>query len=113
MKVYQGSNFSQIITKAFGFVLFCTVTSLLFFADQTFAQSGITGLTGAENLIKLITDSLRGPIAKGVSLIAIVGLGFAAWSGRLTGALAVKIIVGIVIILGAAELINLVTGVAV
>jgi type IV secretion system protein VirB2 len=113
MKLYQGSNYTQIATRIFGFGLLCAVTSLLFLADQTFAQSTITGLTGAENALKLVTDSLRGPIAKGVSLIAIVGLGFAAWSGRLTGALAVKIIVGIVIILGAAELINLVTGVTV
>lgn len=60
--------------------------------------------------LQAITSALTGPIARGLALIAVVGLGFAAWSGRLTGGLAVKIIIGIVIIFGAASIVNLFTG---
>ncbi len=90
--------------------LFCLMGICLSSIEALAASSAVVGVAGIETLLNTIVDSLRGPIAKGVSLIAIVGLGFAAWSGRLTGALAVKIIVGIVIILGAAEFINLIMG---
>lgn len=84
-----------------------SLTSIDVLASTT---TSVFGTTGIETIVKDIAGLLTGTVAKGTSLIVIVGLGFAAWSGRLTGALAVKMIVGIIIILGAAELINTITG---
>jgi len=59
---------------------------------------------GVEWLLDLLTNG----IARSVAIIAIVVLGYMAFAGRLTAELAIKWILGIVLVFGGAAIVDLI-----
>jgi len=60
----------------------------------------------ADNLLDLLTNGFSRTIA----IIVCIGLGFAAWAGKLTWGMAGRFIGGIVFIFGAAAIVDLFIG---
>jgi len=55
-------------------------------------------------------DLLTNGIARSAAILAIVIAGYLAWAGRITGEIAFRIILGIVLVFGGATIVDLVSG---
>lgn len=63
-----------------------------------------------ESIAQEIIDILTGNLARLVAIIAIAILGYMAYVGYLTWATAIRMIIGIVLVFGAAEIADLLIG---
>ncbi len=64
------------------------------------------------NLIESILNVFNGGLARMLAILAIIGLGLSAMVGRLSWGLAVRVVLGIVLVFGAAAIVGLITGTA-
>ncbi|MCX8282150.1 TrbC/VirB2 family protein [Phyllobacterium sp. 0TCS1.6C] len=64
----------------------------------------VTGVL--ETLISILT----GPIASMLAILAVIGCGFLAWSGRLTWGIAGSVILGIVLVFGSTQIVTFFQG---
>ncbi len=62
------------------------------------------------NLLTSILNVFNGGLARMLAVLAIIGLGLSAMVGRLTWGLAIRVVVGIVLVFGAAAIVGLITG---
>lgn len=73
-----------------------------FMATVALAQN-LQPVTGVlETLISVLT----GPIASMLAILAVIGCGFLAWSGRLTWGIAGSVIMGIVLVFGSTQIVS-------
>lgn len=80
----------------------------LMIAEPAFAQGG----TPFESILQYIVNTLTGNMARIAAVLAIAVLGYLAFVGYLTWTWAFRIIIGIVLIFGAATIADLLIGAA-
>lgn len=77
-------------------------------ADLAMAQSG--GVSGAfapvQTVFQAIVDFINGPFGRLFAIIAVMGLGFLAFAGRLSWFLAGGVILGIGLVFGAPSIVD-------
>lgn len=78
----------------------------LLVAEPAFAQGG----SPFESILDYIKEMLTGPMARTAAVLAIAILGYLAFVGYLTWTWAFRIIIGIVLIFGAATIADLLIG---
>jgi type IV secretion system protein VirB2 len=86
------------------------VTALQFLgADVALAQAGGGG-TGAfaplQTAVQMIVDFITGPFGRLIAIIAVIGLGFLAFAGRLSWFTAGAVIIGIGLVFGAPTIVD-------
>lgn len=69
------------------------------------AQAGGT-LQPVQSTLTQLVQALTGPIATSLATLAVIACGFFAWSGRLTWMIAGSVIFGIVLVFGAAQIVQ-------
>ena len=82
--------------------LLLLLTAVLWPLDSAFAQD----LTPIATVAGNIAAALQGPFAVAVATIGLIGCGFLAMSGRMPWSAAIAVIGGIILIFGAAVLVN-------
>ena len=70
--------------------------------DAALAQS----LTPVQTTVTQLVAVLTGTISTGLATLAVVACGFFAWAGRLTWGIAGSVIFGIVLVFGAAQIVQ-------
>lgn len=63
-----------------------------------------------DDMANTIIDALTGGLSRSIAIIACIGLGLAAWAGKLSWGMVGKFIAGIVFIFGAAAIVDLFIG---
>jgi type IV secretion system protein VirB2 len=76
---------------------------LLLAADPVYGQS----FGRINNALQTLVNFLTGPTGRLLAIIGVAGLGIAAWFGRLSYWRAGEIVLGIAIVFGAAEIVDL------
>jgi type IV secretion system protein VirB2 len=84
-------------------VLIVIAASLLVAADPAYAQS----FGRINSALQTLVNFLTGPTGRLLAIIGVAGLGIAAWFGRLSYWRAGEIVLGIAIVFGAAEIVDL------
>ena len=72
------------------------------------ALAGAAATTTITNVVTEVTNLLTGGIARIVAILFCVGMGFAAWAGKLSWKMAGNFIAGITLIFGAATFVDLI-----
>jgi len=75
--------------------------------EMAIAQAADNAGDTIGNVVTSLTDLLQGTLARGVAVLFCVGMGFAAWAGKLSWKMAGNFIAGIVLIFGAASFVAL------
>jgi type IV secretion system protein VirB2 len=92
------------LTAAFGILAAMQVAG----ADLAFAQSG--GASGAfaplQTAVQMIVDFITGPFGRLLAIVAVIGLGFLAFAGRLSWFTAGAVILGIGLVFGAPTIVD-------
>lgn len=79
-------------------------------ASPAYATGGT--LTPVQSTLQTLVQTLTGPIATSLAILAVIALGFFAWSGRLTWGLAASVIFGIVLVFGSTQIVAFFQGAA-
>lgn len=78
------------------------VATMVVAPGDAFAQ---TSLQPVQSMLQTLINVLTGPIASMVAILAVIGCGFLAWTGRLTWGIAGSVIFGIVLVFGAPQIV--------
>lgn len=84
--------------------IFGAAVVVLLTADAAFAGGG--NLAPVQSTLQTLVQTLTGPIATSLAILAVIALGFLAWTGRLTWNLAGSVIFGIVLVFGSTQIVN-------
>jgi type IV secretion system protein VirB2 len=79
--------------------------SLMVTANAALAGGG-GNLAPVQSTLQTLVQTLTGPIATSLAILAVIALGFLAWTGRLTWNLAGSVIFGIVLVFGSTQIVN-------
>ena len=63
-------------------------------------------LAPVQSTLTTLVSTLTGPIATALATLAVIACGFLAWAGRLTWGVAGSVIFGIVLVFGAAQIVQ-------
>jgi len=74
-------------------------------SGDAFAQAAGT-LSPVQSTLTTLVSTLTGPIATALATLAVIACGFFAWAGRLTWGVAASVIFGIVLVFGAAQIVQ-------
>ena len=74
-------------------------------ADPAMAQSG-GQLQPVQSTLQTLVQTLTGPIATALAVLAVIACGLFAFVGRLTWGLAGSVIFGIVLVFGSAQIVQ-------
>lgn len=77
-------------------------------ADAAFAQAGGGGGAFAplQTAVQMIVDFITGPFGRLMAIIAVIGLGFLAFAGRLSWFTAGAVVIGIGLVFGAPAIVD-------
>ena len=78
------------------------VIGFVFFAQPAWAAGT---LSPVQSTLQTLVQTLTGPIATSLAILAVIACGFMAWAGRLTWGLAGSVIFGIVLVFGSAQIV--------
>jgi len=78
----------------------------LFAPEMAQAQTAVDTLEPLEAILESIIGIMTGPIATGVAIVAVAAIGYMWMSGRLEMGRAVAIVFGMILIFGAANIVN-------
>ena len=75
--------------------------------SSTVVLAQATGsLAPVQSTLTTLVSTLTGPIATALATLAVIACGFLAWAGRLTWGVAGSVIFGIVLVFGAAQIVQ-------
>lgn len=77
----------------------------LLLADPAFAQSS-GAFAPLETAVQMIVDFITGPFGRLLAIIAVIGLGFLAFAGRLSWFTAGAVVLGIGLVFGAPAIVD-------
>jgi len=77
-----------------------------FSPELAMAQTAVDTLEPIEQIIESIIGIMTGPIATGVAIIGVASIGYMWMTGRMEMLRAITIVFGMVIIFGAANIVN-------
>ncbi|MFC6487115.1 TrbC/VirB2 family protein [Nitratireductor sp. GCM10026969] len=93
-------------TKGLALLVVATAAQLPF-ADAAFAQAtGNSVFTPVQTVLQEIVNFITGPFGRLAATIAVIGLGFLAFAGRLSWFMAGAVIIGIGLVFGAQGIVD-------
>jgi type IV secretion system protein VirB2 len=105
MQVSHQKSF-DLSTRLAVFVGVLALTQL-FGADAAYAQAGGSGAFGPlEAAVTMIVEFITGPFGRALAIIAVIGLGFLAFAGRLSWFTAGAVVIGIGLVFGAPTIVD-------
>ncbi|MGI0526641.1 TrbC/VirB2 family protein [Rhizobium giardinii] len=75
-------------------------------ADVALAQSTSGAFGPLQTAVQMIVDFITGPFGRLLAIIAVIGLGFLAFAGRLSWFTAGAVVVGIGLVFGAPSIVD-------
>jgi type IV secretion system protein VirB2 len=109
MTLEQGASMSHISLYRGSIALLILALITVFICEPAFAQSGALFDSGT-NFLSALQDLLTSTWARIVAIIAVVFLGFMWMFGRLSMALAMSTIGGIILVFGAPAIVDGIAG---
>lgn len=85
--------------------VFAAVMFILVLAEPAFAQSS-GPFAPLETAVQMIVDFITGPFGRLLATIAVIGLGFLAFAGRLSWFTAGAVVLGIGLVFGAPAIVD-------
>jgi type IV secretion system protein VirB2 len=85
------------------------ITAQLSGADFAFAQGGGGGSSAfapLQTAVQMIVDFITGPFGRLIAIIAVIGLGFLAFAGRLSWFTAGAVVIGMGLVFGAPAIVD-------
>lgn len=94
-------------TLAKGTLIFSTIAVLqLATADLAFAQATNQAFAPLQTVVQAVVDFITGPFGRLIAIIAVIGLGFLAFAGRLSWFTAGAVVLGIGLVFGAPAIVD-------
>lgn len=75
-------------------------------ADLAMAQAASQAFTPLQTVVQAVVDFITGPFGRLVAIIAVIGLGFLAFAGRLSWFTAGAVVLGIGLVFGAPTIVD-------
>jgi type IV secretion system protein VirB2 len=75
-------------------------------ADVTFAQATNQAFAPLQTVVQAVVDFITGPFGRLLAIIAVIGLGFLAFAGRLSWFAAGAVVLGIGLVFGAPAIVD-------
>ncbi|KQS71583.1 VIRB2 type IV secretion [Rhizobium sp. Leaf371] len=104
MTVSLSSNQMRAIRVAG--VMSAIVLSQLATADFAVAQATNQAFAPLQTVVQAVVDFITGPFGRLVAIIAVIGLGFLAFAGRLSWFTAGAVVLGIGLVFGAPAIVD-------
>lgn len=87
-------------------VMSLVVVSQLITADFAVAQATNQAFAPLQTVVQAVVDFITGPFGRLVAIIAVIGLGFLAFAGRLSWFTAGAVVLGIGLVFGAPAIVD-------
>jgi len=78
--------------------------ALMFASSPALATGG--SLSPVQSTLQTLVQTLTGPIATSLAILAVIAAGYLAWAGRMTWGIAGSIIFGIVLVFGSTQIVQ-------
>lgn len=75
-------------------------------ADLAWAQDGGGAFAPLQTAVQMIVDFITGPFGRLLAIIAVIGLGFLAFAGRLSWFTAGAVVIGMGLVFGAPAIVD-------
>lgn len=75
-------------------------------ADLAWAQDGSGAFAPLQTAVQMIVDFITGPFGRLLAIIAVIGLGFLAFAGRLSWFTAGAVVIGMGLVFGAPAIVD-------
>ena len=85
-------------------ILALSALALLLMSSPAFATGG--SLSPVQSTLQTLVQTLTGPIATSLAILAVIAAGYLAWAGRMTWGIAGAIIFGIVLVFGSTQIVQ-------
>jgi type IV secretion system protein VirB2 len=105
MMKFQLSNWQKAAVRTvtvFGVVALMQVAT----ADLAVAQATNQAFAPLQTVVQAVVDFITGPFGRLVAIIAVIGLGFLAFAGRLSWFTAGAVVIGIGLVFGAPAIVD-------
>lgn len=76
------------------------------FADLAMAQATNQAFAPLQTVVQAVVDFITGPFGRLIAIIAVIGLGFLAFAGRLSWFTAGAVVLGIGLVFGAPAIVD-------
>ena len=90
------------VTAIIGLLTLLQIT----FADFALAQATNQAFAPLQTVVQAVVDFITGPFGRLVAIIAVIGLGFLAFAGRLSWFTAGAVVLGIGLVFGAPAIVD-------
>ncbi|WP_341487116.1 TrbC/VirB2 family protein [Pararhizobium sp. A13] len=90
----------------FATILSALAASQLIAADIAMAQATNQAFAPLQTVVQAVVDFITGPFGRLVAIIAVIGLGFLAFAGRLSWFTAGAVVLGIGLVFGAPAIVD-------
>ncbi|MGH1379146.1 MAG: TrbC/VirB2 family protein [Alphaproteobacteria bacterium] len=110
MTSYKNINMIRIITFSFFCIVFITLSSPEAHAAASGGGGGGALFGSLTNFLNALQDLLTGTWARIIAIIAVVILGFGWMTGRISWYIAGSVIGGIILVFGAAAIVDSISG---
>jgi type IV secretion system protein VirB2 len=87
-------------------VMSVVLVSQLITADAAMAQATNQAFAPLQTVVQAVVDFITGPFGRLVAIIAVIGLGFLAFAGRLSWFTAGAVVLGIGLVFGAPAIVD-------
>lgn len=112
---YAGVHAIRTEEIAMRWVILCVLVLLLLMAsDGALAQAATDAFVGTKisSALKNLVETLNGTVARSLAIIAVIGTGIAALTGKMEWSRAVVVVLGVGVIFSASSLIDSLFGIA-
>lgn len=89
-----------------GHIKISTIGPLVLAAASTPAFATGGSLSPVQSTLQTLVQTLTGPIATSLAILAVIAAGYLAWAGRMTWGIAGSIIFGIVLVFGSTQIVQ-------
>ena len=87
-------------------VVLAAACATILLTEPAFAQQGSGPFAPLETAVQMIVDFITGPFGRLLAIIAVIGLGFLAFAGRLSWFTAGAVVLGIGLVFGAPAIVD-------
>ncbi|MBB3236999.1 TrbC/VirB2 family protein [Phyllobacterium endophyticum] len=93
-------------TRQITVTLLMLAVSQLLASDMAMAQATNQAFAPLQTVVQAVVDFITGPFGRLVAIIAVIGLGFLAFAGRLSWFTAGAVVLGIGLVFGAPAIVD-------
>lgn len=104
MRLDLSSTHQRLLRAAVGISALCLFQ--LASADLAMAQATNQAFAPLQTVVQAVVDFITGPFGRLVAIIAVIGLGFLAFAGRLSWFTAGAVVLGIGLVFGAPAIVD-------